>query len=34
MSCAIDDRGEISPETRARVLGVARETGYWPNRPA
>jgi LacI family transcriptional regulator len=31
VSRAINDKGEISPETRERVLAVARELGYWPN---
>ncbi|MGC9361137.1 MAG: LacI family DNA-binding transcriptional regulator [Anaerolineae bacterium] len=34
VSRAINDKGEISPETRARVLEIAREMGYWPNRLA
>jgi LacI family transcriptional regulator len=34
VSRAINDKGEISPETLARVLEIAREMGYWPNRLA
>jgi len=34
VSRAINDKGEISPDTRARVLEIAREMGYWPNRLA
>ena len=31
VSRAINDKGEISAETRKQVLDVARELGYWPN---
>jgi LacI family transcriptional regulator len=31
VSRAINNRGEISPQTRARVLGVAEEMGYRPS---
>lgn len=31
VSRAINDKGEISPETRARILRVVRDLGYRPN---
>ena len=34
VSRALNDRAEVSPETRRRVLELAEELGYSPNQPA
>jgi LacI family transcriptional regulator len=34
VSRALNDRAEVSPRTRARILGLARELGYSPNSAA
>ncbi|MBW8803898.1 MAG: LacI family DNA-binding transcriptional regulator, partial [Catenulisporales bacterium] len=34
VSRALNDRAEVSPQTRRRVLELAEELGYSPNQPA
>src|SRR5260221_3640661 len=34
VSRALNDRADVSPETRRRVLELAAELGYSPNQPA